>query len=96
MLRLEDGLEEEEEYVPEVDEFGNPIDKEEEFKKSDEFFELKDQVRKLQPMRIGIFKRYWDKFKFNKSRRDHLVEMFDETDKQIEFYLEDEFVSWRD
>ena len=47
-------------------------------------------------MRIGIFKRYWDKFKFNKKRREKLVEMFDETDKQIEFYLVDEFKSWRD
>jgi hypothetical protein len=44
-------------------------------------------VRKLQPTRIGVFKRYWEKFKYNKGRREVLVEMFDETDKQIEIYL---------
>lgn len=47
-------------------------------------------------MRIGVFKRYWDKFKLNKRRRELLAEMFDETDGQVEFYLGDEFVSWRD
>jgi hypothetical protein len=47
-------------------------------------------------MRIGVFKRYWDRFKFNKRRRDILCEMFDETDLQVEFYLGDGFVSWKD
>jgi hypothetical protein len=47
-------------------------------------------------MRIGVFKRYWDKFKFNKRRRELLCEMFDETDLQVEFYLGQEYVSWRD
>ena len=37
-----------------------------------------------------------NKFKYNKSRREYLIEMFDETDKQIEFFLEDEYVNWRD
>jgi len=32
-------------------------------------------------MRIGIFKRYWEKFKYNKTRRESLVEMFDESDE---------------
>jgi hypothetical protein len=45
-------------------------------------------------MRIGIFKRYWTKFKYNKKRREHLVELFNETDKQIEFYMGDKFKSW--
>lgn len=47
-------------------------------------------------MRIGVFKRYWEKFKYNKSRREYLIEMFDETDKQIEFYLGDGYNNWRD
>ena len=47
-------------------------------------------------MRIGVFKRYWDKFKFNKKRREVMVSMFDETDKQVEFYLQEDFKSWRD
>jgi len=47
-------------------------------------------------MRIGVFKRYWDKFKYNKTRREYLIGMFDETDKQIEFYLGDDYKNWRD
>jgi hypothetical protein len=47
-------------------------------------------------MRIGVFKRYWDKFKFNRRRRELLCDMFDETDVQVEFYLGDEFIGWRD
>jgi hypothetical protein len=47
-------------------------------------------------MRIGVFKRYWDKFKFNKRRRELIVQMFDESETQIEFYLGEEFKPWRD
>ena len=47
-------------------------------------------------MRIGVFRKYWDKFKYNKSRREKMIDMFDEADKQIEFYLEDEYVNWKD
>ena len=25
-----------------------------------------------------------------------MIELFDEADEQVEFYMEDEFVSWRD
>ena len=90
IIRIEDGLDQEEEdLTPTVDEDGNIIDKIEEFKKSDYYFENQAQIIKIQPMRIGIFKRYWDKFKFNKRRRELLSEMFDETDKQVEFYLGD-------
>jgi hypothetical protein len=61
-----------------------------------EYLETRDEIRQLQPMRIGVFKRYWDKFKYNKTRREYLIEMFDETDKQIEHYLGDEYKNWRD
>jgi hypothetical protein len=47
-------------------------------------------------MRIGVFKRYWDKFKYNKSRREYLINLFDDTDKQIEFYIGDDYKNWRD
>lgn len=51
-----------------------------ELMKTPEFFEIRDEVFKLQPMRISYFKKYWDKFKYNKDRREKLVEMFDESD----------------
>ena len=47
-------------------------------------------------MRIGIFKRYWQKFKYNRSRRELLVGMFDAADKQAEFYYGEGFKTWRE
>ena len=79
-----------------IDEHGNVVSKLDNFRATAEFKAAQAEVRKIQPTRIGIFKRYWDKFKFNKKRREKLVAMFDETDEQIEFYLIDDFVSWKD
>ena len=79
-----------------MDSNGVPMSKEDIYKKSEEYMGLRDEVRKLQPMRIGVFKRYWDKFKYNKARREMLMDMFDETDEQISFYMGDEFKNWRD
>jgi hypothetical protein len=45
---------------------------------------------------MGIFKRYWQKYKYNRPKRQHLIKLFDMADSQLEIYLEDEFVSWRD
>lgn len=47
-------------------------------------------------MRIGVFKKYWNKFKYNKSRREHLMEMFDASDEQFAFYMGEEFKPWKD
>jgi hypothetical protein len=47
-------------------------------------------------MRIGVFKRYWARFKYNRKRRDALIEMFDDSDRQAEFYYGPGFTSWRD
>jgi len=79
-----------------IDKNGKLLTRLEAYRISDEFTDLRDEIRKLQPMRIGIFKRYWDKFKYNKDRRETLVEMFDTADEQVEFYLEKEHKSWRD
>ena len=49
--------------------------------KTPDYYKIRAKVLKLQPMRIEIFKRYWDKFKYNKTRREKLVEMFDESEK---------------
>ena len=70
-----------ESFADSIDENGNLVTKLDKFRATDGFKEAAAEVRKIQPMRIGIFKRYWDKFKFNKKRREKLVEMFDETDK---------------
>lgn len=75
---------------------GKVEDREAVFRKSEEFHNTREEISKIQPLRIGIFKRYWKKFRYNRHRRELLIELFDETDKQIEFYLGDEFVSWKD
>lgn len=63
---------------------------------TEKYLSTKEEIRKLQPMRIGIFKRYWDKFKYNKTRRENLIEAFDDADEQVEFYLEGDYRNWRD
>lgn len=100
MMRLaennEDEVDDDTLVGEQLDENGNPISKLDLFRATDEFKHLAQEVKKIQPMRIGVFKRYWDKFKFNKKRREVMVSMFDETDKQVEFYLQEDFKSWRE
>ena len=43
---------------------------------------------------MNIFRRYWDKFKYNKNRRQMLIGTFNNSDDQFEFYLGDEFKPW--
>ena len=96
MKQAEESLGQEEKQEVLFDEDGNPLSKQEMLLQDKEYLATREEIRKLQPMRIGVFKRYWDKFRFNKTRRQYLIEMFDETDKQIEFYLGDEYKNWRD
>ena len=83
--------------IPDVyDDEGNLIDKSLLYRQTDEFLDTLAEIRKLQPMRIGVMKRYWDKFKYNKKRREHMIELFDSADEQVAFYMGDEYVDWRD
>lgn len=84
----------EEEVV--LDENGNPMDKLEVYKLGDEWKETRAEIVKIQPIRVSLQKRYWDKFKYNKDRRDHMIELFDDADDQVAFYLGDDYVDWRD
>jgi len=63
---------------------------------SDEFKKTQAEIRKLQPFRIAVFKRYWDKFKYNKTRREQLIQTIDDADEQVAFYLGDEYRNWKD
>ena len=47
-------------------------------------------------MRITTFKQYWDRFKYNRRRRELLINLFDEADEQVKFYLDEAYVNWRD
>uniref|UniRef100_A0A7S3CQG7 Uncharacterized protein n=1 Tax=Strombidium rassoulzadegani TaxID=1082188 RepID=A0A7S3CQG7_9SPIT len=89
----------ENEYIEEMgltrEEF-DKLDKEKLARETDLFKENLAQIKSLQPFRIAIFKKYWKRFRYNKQRREYLVELLDGADQQIEKYMGDEFVSWRD
>lgn len=93
---MEESEEEEEEEEIVLDENGNPIDKEVLWRQTDEYKEVREELLKLQPMKVGVYKRYWDKFKYNKSRREHMIQLFDEADEQTQYYLQEDYVNWRD
>lgn len=78
------------------DEEGNLIDRLTLHRQTEEYKETVEEIRKLYPLRLSYFKRYWDKFKYNKARREHLVEIMDEADEQVAFYLQDDYKDWRD
>lgn len=78
----------------EYDEDGNLIDKLEKYKATPEYKSHRDEFRKLHPMRMNVFRRYWARFRYNKRRRERLIEVFAGSDEQFEFFLGDEFVPW--
>lgn len=47
-------------------------------------------------MRIRVFKQYWQKFRYNSAKREELMEMFDISDNQAEYYYGEGFKRWRD
>lgn len=97
MMSEEDAARESERLAQQVlDEHGQDLGPEEAYKLSDEYKGLQEEVRRLQPMRIGVFKRYWARFKYNSSKREELMEMFDAADQQAGFYYGEGFKSWRD
>lgn len=53
----------------------------EEMLASEEFKELKDQMVSLQPIRHGIIKRYFEKFKFQKKKRELLLQLLEESEE---------------
>jgi large subunit ribosomal protein L28 len=70
----------------------------EEMYASEEFQELKKQMLAIQPLRHGMIKRYFDKFKWQKKKRDLLLEIVDESEEQAADILgpSGEFVPYRE
>ena len=54
---------------------------------SEEFQDLKKQMLAFQPVRHGIFKIYFDKFQFNKKKREMLLQFIAESEEQAEDIL---------
>ena len=72
------------------------MDKVELMKKTQYFQKVKEHMRNILPLRMGVFKGYWKKYRNNKKKRELLVEMFDEQDIQVRAFFDDEIPSWRD
>lgn len=65
------------------------------YKHSDEYKGYQEEVRRIHPMRIGVFNRYWKRFKYNRTKREELIKLFDASDMQAEFYYGAGFKTWR-
>ncbi len=65
---------------------------------SEEFKDLKAQMLAIQPLRHGIFKKYFDKFKYNKGRRELLLKIIEESEEAVIDVLgpSDEYVHFLD
>lgn len=65
---------------------------------SEEFQDLKKQMIAIQPVRHGLFKKYFDKYKFNKKKRDMLLQYIQESEEVVEDVLgpSGEFVPFTD
>lgn len=65
---------------------------------SEEFQDLKKQMLAMQPVRHGLFKKYFDKFKFNKKKREMLLQFIKDSEEQVEDILgpSGEFVPYTD
>lgn len=46
-------------------------------------------------MRVMIFKKYWNKFKYNRAAREQVMQLLDEADEQAGYYYGDNFKTWR-
>jgi len=57
---------------------------------------LVQQLKKLQTLRHGVIKRYFDKFKFKKAHRNEIVQAAEETEDTLRGILRDEYVHFLD
>ena len=66
--------------IAELEQMLREIDEPEEFVEdeeiyaSEEFKEFKEQMKQMQPVRHGIIKRYWDKYKYQRKKRESIME----------------------
>ena len=68
----------------------------EEREKIREYFLIKNQFRALAPIRLGTIKRFYDKFKMQKRKREELIAACEESEHMMQKWLGDEHVHWQD
>ena len=78
-------LEEPETFVPDDEMFA-----------SEEFKELRAQMKAIMPIRHVWMRKYLDKYKWSKEKREELIQMFEESEEQAAEILGDEYVHFLD
>lgn len=53
-------------------------------------------MRQMQPVRLGIIKRYWDKYKYQKKKRESILAALQESEEYTKKVLKDEYVHFMD
>jgi large subunit ribosomal protein L28 len=80
-------IDEPDEFVPDEELWATP-----------EFQDLRQQMIQIQPIRHGIIKKYFEKFKWQKKKRDLLLEILKESEEQVSEVLSPtgEFVPYKE
>ena len=78
-------IDEPDEFVPDEEIFSSP-----------EYFELKEQMIKMQPIRHGLIKRYIDKVKYQKRKRENLLRLVEKTEEIPKEILGEDYVHYLD
>ena len=63
---------------------------------SEEFKEFKQQMMQMQPVRHGVLKRYFDKYKYQKRKREDMLATFEQSEKFAKQVLGDDYVHYLD
>lgn len=61
-----------------------------------EFLELKEQVKLMQPIRHGIIKKYLDKYKWQKRKREDIMRTVEKSEESPRLILGDDYVHYLD
>lgn len=59
-----------------------------------EYWEYRTQLAKFLPIRNGVIKRYFDKYKFQKSKREEVLACADESEKFVKGIMGTDYVHY--
>lgn len=68
----------------------------EEIKKTEDYKDLRQQMKDLMPIRHNLIKQYFERFKFNKQKRDFLLNLAEEDEELTKKILEEDYVHFKD
>lgn len=74
-------IDEPEEYFEDSEIFGSP-----------EFKDLKDQMTALQPIRHGVIKKFFQRFKYQRKKREYLLQLIEESEEVTKEILGEDYV----